>query len=1328
MRRIVLLAALVLFGAWAVGNFGRITGDEEGVIRFSLGFVFALIILLRPKRPRTHYRRAGALLPAGAAIGAALAVLGIVFDVHQFEWLGLILVLFVCLRWALPTRYGPDIILSMFLLYWIHPLPGQVFGRFQLAMQWLSTAGSEWVLQCINTRVWADGFVLHTGLYTFGIPEACSGMRTAVTVFLCTLGVGILFRFRWFTTLVFLVLGLVQVLILNIVRISGMVYLAPRMPPQWSEAFLHDTLGVFLLVTVLLVQAEASWWKVSSERRRRRKDEMDRGEIDRPDRASTLPRIWRLSLRWGPPAVLAILLAAAAAVAVRRSRPLHRAEMIAGIVDAMRERSPETAERAIDAALAISPKDRSMQSQRAWVLLQREKHAEALDQFNALAAPLSLEETVLKSATLMRLGRSEASIALIEALPEGARSIPGVAMLRAEYAATKDQPEEVARNVRLAARTHHMIQRVRALFPYLAAHAQWRTIAECGSHVPHSEPVPALLEVHAKLRMNDLSGTMEVLGPALKKWPEDPRFLTGLFAVASRDETGEWERHFERALLGNLGRMKAGDVATAITQCFQLLRPDLAWRSYVRLRQIDPRDPALLFAPAQFGRAWFTFRSHRAGVEAGSRDETVDLSEILLQVARTDSVGSILDLVPLGRELTQDSLESTQQRYLHECIDELERREKAGTLTPRMEMMFPVALGMDERYEEAHERLDRIAEEYPGLKERAIFQHAVFYDQENRWEEAYEALRDYTKVANPPDLMSRIMMLNSLMNMNMGVSALELVREARKVFPDAPELDKAEAAVWDTFGHHEQALFILRRNPETRKSIPVVRLLYRTGRYTEAAGLGKALGVRPLRKPVEKDQPYSLPRAELEILPQWPVPLDKVQMAAEVGRLEQAIQDVQGPFLRGLYGAVLSWYREGGSADASDPARWSQIGRDALERGAALHKLASLLGRQREYESADEAVSRALDLMPESPILHRIRIAITSGDPAVVEEAREACPHDPAIWLASLVVRHKQDGAGDWAEKEVRAAVAGGRFPPATLVRAAEFLLRSDMLEAASIAARDGIEEGPDLLAAHVIGLRCAIRARDTKWALSCALNGAEMAVDPSPFYRSLVQVKALDGDTDADMIRALEFLAEKFPSRTEWAERLGQIYFEKKDTRRALGVLEPVLAGADSVQSMILAAEAARVQGDLRKAIGILAFAYRKRPDNVQVLNNLVYCLAHDRDGLPQARLLLPKLLEQADDSWAVLDTAAVVYLRSGDVDRAQVYMRKALGLLEQGDYSTLEVEMNAAEILFRLGESDRAWEKADAIRRDPLRSDMIDNRAAELMRRIRETTGRRE
>jgi len=89
------------------------------------------VILVRPKPEPLPGRevRPGAHLVRAAMLGGTLATVGgLIFGVHQFEWLGVVLVLYACLRWALPARFSLDILLALFLVYWIHPYRGRFSG------------------------------------------------------------------------------------------------------------------------------------------------------------------------------------------------------------------------------------------------------------------------------------------------------------------------------------------------------------------------------------------------------------------------------------------------------------------------------------------------------------------------------------------------------------------------------------------------------------------------------------------------------------------------------------------------------------------------------------------------------------------------------------------------------------------------------------------------------------------------------------------------------------------------------------------------------------------------------------------------------------------------------------------------------------------------------------------------------------------------------------------------------------------------------------------------------------------------------------------------
>jgi len=1328
LRKTVLLAAAVLFGAWAAGNFGRITGEQEGVIRFVLGLVLAVLILFRPKPTATFARGAGRTVLVTGVVGAVMALCGIIFRVHQAEWLGLILVLYACLRWSLPDRFSRDVVLSLFLLYWVHPLPGQVFGKFQLLMQLLSVRGSEWLLQCFNVRVWADGFVLYSNAQTFGVPEACSGMRTAVTVFLCTLGVAMVLRFKWYQVPVLLVIGIAQVLLLNIIRISGMVFWAPRMPPQWAGTFLHDTLGLFLLISLLVVQGEASWWKLSTDSRRRRKDAIERGDIDGPERATTLPPFWRIALRRGWIAVVSLLFVAGVAAAVYRSRPMHEAAMIEGVLNNLISRDPAVAEKGVNAALDLDPGNRALLSKRVTILMRRAKYEEALAALDKIPPPLSVAATVLKSGALMELGRLDEAIELIDALPERTRNISGVAMIRAEYAAIKGTPEEVAENVVKAAGTHLLIERVRVLFPYLAAHAQWRAIAQCDSHIPHKRVIPALIAVQANLRVNDLLGAMNILKQALSTWPDEYRFLSSLYAVAVRDPSGEWAESYMDTIMRSMHKLDVETLAVSIAQCFRVGRPDVAWQAYARLKRADPRDPALFLTPAEFADRWLTFRKHVVGLKSASRDEVVNLAPLYRYTRNMRPFASLWNAIPLAEDMGATNIGRARRKYLDRCLGELKRRNDEGRLSPRMEMMYPVALGMADRHDEAHALLDEIGRKYPDRLDRAMFQHAVFYDQQGRWEDSYESLLKYDEVAEIPELVSRLMLVNAMMNMNLGICAMEVIRSGRDSFPGSAELDLAEAAVWGSFGFRERSLQVLSGHEGVMNSIVGVRLLYETGRYKEARKTGQALGLR-FKDIAETDtRPFSVVPAEREIDNKWPEPLSGEAMTREAERTQGMRRTGTSPSISGLQRNLVEWYAAKGAGDVSDPDRWLAPCRNDLERSAALHRLAVLLARQQRFEEAIAVAEQAIAMVPRSAILRRILIGLTEGGAEVVEEAVKACPDDPGIWLAALVVRTRDEGPGDWAIEEVRSAIESRTLPPGTMVRAGDFLLRKRMIEAATLAAHDAIDRGRGLVQAHLLGLRCALEQGDMVWALDCALRGALDSPVPGPFYRLVVRIKSLENKTDTDMIAALEYLAEHFPQEPVWAERLGHVYFQKLDSKRALSVLEPALdtQGAKlRVHSLMLAAEAARLEGDLEKAIRILEATHRLHPDRADVLNNLVYCLAHDEEGRARAEELLPLLLEKAGDWFVVLDTAAIVNLKAGKLEMAARYMQKALDMLEKDDYAALEIQLNSAEVQLKMGNYARARAKAEEVRRHPRRTKIVDLRARNLLRRISDEAG---
>lgn len=1338
-RRTVLYAGIGLFAVWALTNMQRVAADDDSLIRVVLVSIFAALILLRPKpdkekNPDLSISRLPFLnnphfsLAMGIG-GALLSLVGTIFVVHQFEWLGIILLLYACLRWSLDLKYRRDVLIAVFLLYWMHPIPGQVFGRFQLWMQQISVQGAEGLLYALNVPVWAQGFYLRTGLLTVGIPEACSGMRTAVTVSLCTFGVGLLFRLRWFENLVLLAAGVAQVLAFNILRIAAVVILAPRMPREWAETVLHDTLGVFLLVTILIVQVEVSAYKVFRDKRRRIKEGIRDGELEKPDRGRALPGAWRLFVMVWKPLLMLGVLSLGVAYLVYKQRSPHRLNMMRPVIDALLETEVEAASAAIREALVLAPGDRDLLKKRAHVLLVKQDYVRALEVIDSIPPPLDILESMMRGRALMSLGRVDEAFSVVGDASQQAGEAPGAAILMAEFAAVKDIPEQVNRSIVLAARSHLIQDRVRALFPYLALREQWETIVECdNSSVPYSDIGPALVAVQAHLHMRNVARSAEIMKEIILSDPDDPRFLSSLFSLAMSEPGGRWEEMFAHNLTQNLGRLNADRLASYIDYAFRLSRPDLAWLAWLSLRELDSGDPALHLSLARFNGMWFMFRKHALSVEAESASQRIDLRRFYQATSDLKPFKALWDHVPEGAAVAGSRGTEGRTRYLERFFAEIDKRAAAGTLNERMDLSVAPALGLAGKYKEAHAKLREMEERYPEKKREILYQRAVFQNQQSRWQALYETMVAYRALPNyQPRLGADLMFINAMMNLNMGVAALHTAEEARRIYPGSRRVHAALAAIWDVFRYKDQSLFILEKagDPDPRV---VAQLYYDTGRTREAERISNAMSVGIVRNERGEQQRLTLPRAQLIMAKRWPPPLDAAGFSAEAAEYTAELDKATSPYIIALRTLSRDWCLAEGKGSVSDVATWAAIGRNELEKAGALHHLTMLLARQERYAEAAKAIEAGLELMPDSVVLRRIHMVVAEDRAAAVAAAREHCPDDPDIWLASLMVRLISDGRGEWAGAEIKAAVVDRRFSPETFTRAGDFLLDSGMPVAAAAAARHAIQVSQGLLPPYVLGIRGGLVLKEYEWALSCALTGAELAREPDIFYRAVVMLKWARNSRDADVVKALQYLSEQNPEEQQWAERLGLVYFEKRDTRRALSVLSPVIdknRPKVRIQSLLMAAEAARIEGNHVRAVEILESAYGMYPDSINILNNLIYTLLEDTATVSRAQELLPLLLEMGQDSFPVLDTAAMVYLRAGRVDRAREYMDRALSLVEPGHYAALEVTLNAAEIYLLTGDLEKAESQLEAVWEYPERPASTDRRAKVIQQKLKDRRG---
>jgi tetratricopeptide (TPR) repeat protein len=899
-----------------------------------------------------------------------------------------------------------------------------------------------------------------------------------------------------------------------------------------------------------------------------------------------------------------------------------------------------------------------------------------------------------------------------------------VALVLAEFYSILDKPAEVSTYAVLAAKGIGNQKRLRNLFPYMASRNLWESIRATDCDQPYATALQGAIAVESRLRAGDTTSAAEVLRRAMKNRPLTPIFLNPAIRIMRNRLEPEWQTLFESIFMANLTALKAPELTLAMEGGFSIGRPDIGWLAYTRLATVAPDDPMLLIAPAEYSRKWFQFQHDILGV--GGYGEKLFDAKPFLQIAAGQSPWKELwTRIPMAQSLGGFISRDGYHHQLKLCLSALKTMEAKDALDTRLKFLWGRVLGDLGRWDEAHAKLDFFERQSDHQHTQYLAAHAELYKNQGDWEMCYEALSEYIRTDDHPPLTIWLDLANASMSLDLGSYAMDCLENARHDFPESEEWTLALAGMWSFFGFEEDALFII--NSMKKAPHPSIRAkaLLATGRSTKGQKLILTENLNNL----------AVPNRQTELLPpaEWTLEWRGGTLAAEDYALERkALKPRHTPFLKALQSRKAAWYDAKGQGATSDPGSWHSIGRDPREKAVALGDLTLLLLRQNRTNEASAAITKALEFQPRSTLLNRLRV-ILHKSPEITQQALSMQPQDSELWLANLVTHVNSGITTNWVDSEIQTAINQRLFPPGTVVRAGQFLLKHNFTQAASLCARYAMKEGQGLLPADVLGVMTALKIKDHAWALTCARAGTEHALAPWPFYKIITMIKISSSKTDPDLIRALESLASHYPDESTWIERLGEVYFQSGQTDRALSVLEDALAREVGYKQTLpkthlLAAEAARREGNIPRAIKILQDAHTRYPTDMNVLNNLIFSLAQDPMYVSEAIPLLPSLLKNQANNFAILDTVALVYLRTGKLAEAEHHMLKALSLVKKSDYAWQEVYLNAAEIQLRLGKLREANETLSSIFKSIDRSSIIDARARalqdELVRKEREQT----
>lgn len=184
-----------------------------------------------------------------------LGNLGAEFFLQRFS-----LVLFVAgtIVFVWSWRHLLELSFPLVILTLAIPLPVIVFNALALPLQLIASSWAEGLLRLCSIPVYRDGNVLTLASQALNVSEACSGIRSLVSLLTLATIVAYFMRTKWWWRAVLVLSSVPIAMVANSCRIAGTGILTLWFGPSAAEGFYHAFSGwVVFLIAFALLSAES---------------------------------------------------------------------------------------------------------------------------------------------------------------------------------------------------------------------------------------------------------------------------------------------------------------------------------------------------------------------------------------------------------------------------------------------------------------------------------------------------------------------------------------------------------------------------------------------------------------------------------------------------------------------------------------------------------------------------------------------------------------------------------------------------------------------------------------------------------------------------------------------------------------------------------------------------------------------------------------------------------------------------------------------------------------------------------------------------------------
>lgn len=247
----------VLIGILYGGILIRLVGDWLHDPDYSHGFLvplFSIFLVWRNRRALARLRIRPSWWGLAAMAGAlAILVIGKLGAELFLTRSSIVLLLAGVALFFLGWRWLRALLFPLAFLFLMIPIPALLYDQISLPLQFFASHVASSLLTLVGVPVLRDGNIIHLPAMTLEVAEACSGIRSLISLVALALIYGYLLEPAMWRRAVLVAAAVPIAVIANALRIMGTGLLVEYWSPEMGTGFFHAFSGWLVFVFALFL-------------------------------------------------------------------------------------------------------------------------------------------------------------------------------------------------------------------------------------------------------------------------------------------------------------------------------------------------------------------------------------------------------------------------------------------------------------------------------------------------------------------------------------------------------------------------------------------------------------------------------------------------------------------------------------------------------------------------------------------------------------------------------------------------------------------------------------------------------------------------------------------------------------------------------------------------------------------------------------------------------------------------------------------------------------------------------------------------------------------